>query len=82
VFFFINPLFILSGLAYAIAAMPTALRGGTLLNPLRYFLVVIRSVSLKGVGFAVPWPVLAAKARIAEVMLTVSVLRFRASLEA
>ena len=81
-FFFINPLFILSGFAFPIAAMPAVLRWFTLINPLRYFLIVIRSVFLKGVGFAVLWPVLTAMAAIAAVMLTVSVLRFRSSLDA
>ena len=81
-FFFVNPLFILSGFAFPIAAMPTALQWFTLINPLRYFLIVIRAVFLKGVGFTVLWPDLAAMAALAAVMLTVSVLRFRSSLSA
>ena len=81
-FFFVNPLFILSGFAFPIAAMPTALQWFTLINPLRYFLIVIRAVFLKGVGFTVLWPDLAAMAALAAVMLTVSVLRFRSSLNA
>ena len=81
-FFFVNPLFILSGFAFPIAAMPTALQWFTLINPLRYFLIMIRAVFLKGVGFTVLWPDLAAMAALAAVMLTVSVLRFRSSLNA
>jgi ABC-2 type transport system permease protein len=81
-FFFVNPLFILSGFAFPIAAMPKALQWFTLINPLRYFLIVIRAVFLKGVGFAVLWPDLAAMAALAAIMLTVSVLRFRSSLNA
>ncbi|SCC93752.1 ABC-2 type transporter [Thiomonas sp. X19] len=81
-FFFVNPLFILSGFAFPIAAMPTALQWFTLINPLRYFLVIIRAVFLKGVGFAVLWPDLAAMALLAAILLTVSVLRFRSSLDA
>ncbi|OIQ82186.1 inner membrane transport permease YbhR [mine drainage metagenome] len=80
-FFFVNPFFILSGFAFPIAAMPRALQWFTLINPLRYFLVVIRSVFLKGVGFAVLWPELGAMALLATTMMLVSVLRFRASLE-
>ena len=52
-FFFVNPLFILSGFAFPIAAMPKPLQWFTLINPLRYFLAVIRAVFLKGVGFTV-----------------------------
>lgn len=81
-FFFVNPFFILSGFAFPIAAMPSLLQWFTLINPLRYFLVVIRAVFLKGVGFDVLWPDLAAMAGLAAIMLTVSVLRFRSSLDA
>ncbi|OZB76549.1 MAG: ABC transporter permease [Thiomonas sp. 14-64-326] len=81
-FFFVNPFFILSGFAFPIAAMPQVLQWFTLINPLRYFLVVIRAVFLKGVGFAVLWPDLTALAALAAVMLAVSVLRFRSSLDA
>lgn len=80
-FFFINPFFILSGFAFPIAAMPRVLQWFTLINPLRYFLVVIRAVFLKGVGFDVLWPQLGALAALAAFMLLVSVLRFRASIE-
>ena len=80
-FFFVNPFFILSGFAFPIAAMPRLLQWFTLVNPLRYFLVVIRAVFLKGVGFAVLWPQLGALAGLAAVMLLLSVLRFRASLQ-
>ncbi|MHB1230556.1 MAG: ABC transporter permease [Halothiobacillus sp.] len=80
-FFFVNPFFILSGFAFPIAAMPTFLQWFTVINPLRYFLVVIRAVFLKGVGLAVLWPDLAMMALLAFLMLTLSVLRFRKSLD-
>ncbi len=78
-FFFVNPFFILSGFAFPIAAMPRLLQWFTVINPLRYFLVVIRAVFLKGVGFAALWPDLTAMAVLAGAMLAVSVLRFRAA---
>ena len=80
-FFLLNPFFILSGFAFPIAAMPRFLQWFTMINPLRYFLVVIRAVFLKGVGVNVLWPQLLALALLAVVMLTVSVLRFSKSLE-
>ncbi|WP_298136095.1 ABC transporter permease, partial [Acidiferrobacter sp.] len=55
-FFFVNPFFILSGFAFPIASMPKALQWFTLINPLRYFLVVIRAIFLKGVGLRALWP--------------------------
>jgi ABC-2 type transport system permease protein len=80
-FFLVNPLFILSGFAFPIAAMPRVLQWLTLVNPLRYFLVVIRAVFLKGVGLDVLWPPLAAMTLLGVGMLTISVLRFRKSLD-
>jgi len=80
-FILINPIYILSGFAFPIAAMPAVLRWITLINPLRYFLVVIRSVFLKGVGVDVLWMPLSAMALLATGMLTLSVLRFRKSLD-
>jgi ABC-2 type transport system permease protein len=80
-FFIVNPLFILSGFIFPIAAMPKVLQWITLVNPLRYFLVIIRAEFLKGVGAAVLWPELAAMALLAVTALTVSVVRFRKSLD-
>ncbi len=80
-FFLVNPLFILSGFAFPISAMPKILQWFTLINPLRYFLVVIRAVFLKGVGLDVLWPDMAAMALLGMGMLTLSVLRFRKSLD-
>ncbi len=80
-FFLINPFFILSGFAFPVAAMPLALQWFTLVNPLRYFLVVIRSVFLKGVGVAELWPDMTAMALLGAGMLGLSVLRFRKSLD-
>ncbi|MDR3506051.1 MAG: ABC transporter permease [Acidocella sp.] len=80
-FFLVNPFFILSGFAFPIAAMPAALQWFTLINPLRYFIVILRAVFLKGVGFAVLWPDFLALFLLAAIMLGVSVLRFQKSLD-
>lgn len=81
IFFLVNPIFILSGFAFPISAMPHVLQWLTYLNPLRYFLVVLRAVFLKGVGFDVLWPQFAGMAALGMVMLTASVLRFKKSLD-
>jgi ABC-2 type transport system permease protein len=80
-FFVVNPLFTLSGFAFPIASMPTVLQWFTYVNPMRYYLIVIRAVFLKGVGFAVLWPELAALAALATVLLAASVAFFRKSLD-
>ena len=80
-FFLVNPFFILSGFAFPIAAMPQVLQWFTMINPLRYFLVVIRAVFLKGVGIEALWPDLLAMGLLGAGMLALSVLRFHKSLD-
>jgi ABC-2 type transport system permease protein len=80
-FFILSPVFILSGFAFPISSMPLVLQWFTYVNPLRYYLVVIRGVLLKGVGLSVLWPEFAAMAFLASGLLALSVLRFRKTLE-
>lgn len=80
-FFLINPFFILSGFAFPITAMPRVLQWFTLINPLRFYLVVIRAEFLKGVGVAALWTDLSALALLATGMFGISILRFRKSLD-
>jgi ABC-2 type transport system permease protein len=80
-FFLVNPLFILSGFAFPIAAMPRIMQWFTYFNPLRYFLVVIRALFLKGVGFSALLPDFAAMFLLGAGALALSVLRFRKSLD-
>lgn len=80
-FFIINPFFILSGIAFPISAMPTALQWFTLINPLRYCISITRALFLKGVGLPVLLPDFAALAALALAMLALSVARFRKSLD-
>ena len=49
-FFVINPAFILSGFSFPIASMPRSCNALSFINPMTYYLVVIRGTFLKGVG--------------------------------
>ncbi len=80
-FFFTMPMMTLSGFATPISSMPQAFQELTYLNPMRYIMVVLRSVYLKGTGLDILWPQIAAMAISAVILLTVSVLRFHKSLE-
>jgi ABC-2 type transport system permease protein len=51
-FFVVNPLFTLSGFSFQIASMPRVLQWFSYINPLRYYLDLIRACFLKGVGFS------------------------------
>lgn len=55
-FFFYFPAVLLSGFMFPIANMPVVIQWLTYANPLRYFLVIIRGIFLKGVGPGVLWP--------------------------
>ena len=51
-FLFMVPAIILSGFATPIANMPEAVQWLTYINPLRYFLIVLRGVFLQGDSYA------------------------------
>jgi ABC-2 type transport system permease protein len=55
-FFYFFPAILLSGFIFPIANMPVVIQWITFVNPLRYFLVIVRGIFLKGVGPAVLWP--------------------------
>jgi ABC-2 type transport system permease protein len=80
-FFILSPVFILSGFAFPISSMPLVLQWFTYVNPLRYYLIVIRGVLLKGVGLSVLWPEFVAMTILATGLLTLSILRFHKTLE-
>ena len=74
--FFFMPAILLSGLVFPIHNMPLAAQLVTYLNPLRYFIIVLQDLFLKGAGLDVLWPQFAAMAGLGISMLTLSVLRF------
>ena len=61
-FFFNMPAITFSGFGTPISSMPEFMQWLTYLDPLRYFLDVLRGVYLKGVGLEVLWPQMAAMA--------------------
>ena len=69
----ILPAFILSGFAFPLASIPTALQVVSCLFPARFMVTVSRGVFLKGAGFAELWPELAALALYAVIVIVVAV---------
>jgi ABC-2 type transport system permease protein len=55
-FFFLIPMVFLSGFVFPIENMPAVIQPITYLIPLRYFLVILRGIFLKGVGLEILWP--------------------------
>jgi len=56
IFFFLTPMIYLSGFVFPIENMPAWIQSLTYLIPLRYFLVIVRGIFLKGIGLEILWP--------------------------
>jgi ABC-2 type transport system permease protein len=74
-FFFLTPMIYLSGFIFPIDNMPDWIQPVTYLIPLRYFLVILRGIFLKGVGLEVFWPQALALLGWGLAMLTLATLR-------
>jgi ABC-2 type transport system permease protein len=79
-FFVIFPAMLLSGFAFPIENMPAVVQWLTYLNPIRFFLVIIRAIFLKGVGLEILWPEFLALLVLGGVILSAAILRFKKSL--
>jgi ABC-2 type transport system permease protein len=80
-FFFTTPAFMLSGFTFPIRNMPAVVQYLTFLNPLRYFMEIVRGVFLKGAGVQVLWPQMVYLAVYGVVILGLSAARFRKKLD-
>jgi ABC-2 type transport system permease protein len=76
-FFFFFPAVLLSGFLFPIANMPQIIQWLTYLNPLRYMLVIIRGIFLKGVGVEILWPQMAGLAALGTVLLLLATRQFK-----
>ncbi len=81
VMIFMAPAVALSGFATPIENMPEWLQVGTLANPLRYFLVIVRGIFLKNLSFSIVWNQTYPMAIIAFFTLTGADWFFRKKLE-
>ncbi len=76
-FFFLTPMIYLSGFIFPIENMPQVIQAVTYLIPLRYFLVIVRGIFLKGIGLDLLWPQAAALAAWGSIVLALAVSRSR-----
>jgi ABC-2 type transport system permease protein len=79
-FFITMPVIQLSGALAPLESMPEFFRNLSMLNPLRYYIVCVKGVLLKGVGLDVLWPHVLVLFCFAFVLLTLSASRFRKQL--
>jgi ABC-2 type transport system permease protein len=76
-FLFFAPAVLLSGFMFPIENMPEMIQYGTYLNPLRYFLVIIRGIFLKGNGIDILWTQMLALLLLGSVVMIISSFRFK-----
>ena len=76
-FFFLVPMVYLSGFIFPIENMPQVIQWVTTIIPLRYFLVIVRGVFLKGIGLDVLWPQFAALGAWGVTVLGLAAMRSR-----
>ncbi len=79
-FFIIFIAMFLSGFAFPINNMPLPVQWLTLINPVRWFMEIIRGLYLKGVGLPILWKQFLILGSIGTAVLGISVVRFRKTL--
>lgn len=80
VFLFLLPANLLSGMLTPVSSMPEWLEPLTRINPVRYYIEILRSALLKGAGPAELWTQVAALASFGVIILIVSCKRFETRL--
>jgi ABC-2 type transport system permease protein len=80
-FLLFQPFMMLSGFTFPIRNMPEAVQWFTYINPMRYFMEIVRGIFLKGSGLDTLWPNLVALAVLGVIVLWLSVQRFHKQLE-
>jgi ABC-2 type transport system permease protein len=80
-FFFFMPSFMLSGFAFPIRNMPEVVQWLSYVNPLRYFIEIVRGIFLKGTGAGTLWPQMLALLAYGVVVMSLSALRFHKRLD-
>jgi ABC-2 type transport system permease protein len=80
-FFFTTPSFVMSGFMFPIRNMPLGVQYLAYLNPLRYFMEIVRGIFLKGVGVSVLWPQMLCLFVYGTGILLFSAARFRKTLD-
>ena len=79
-FFFFFPAMLFSGFIFPIANMPPVIQYLSLLDPLRFMLVIVRGIFLKGVGLDILWPQFAALLALGVAVMGFAVGRFHKTL--
>ena len=80
-FFIMMPFVMLSGFAFPVENMPEAIQWVTWAIPLKYYMIIVRAIFLKGAGWPELWPQAAALAVCGAVILALAVAKFHKRLD-
>ena len=80
-FFFLLPSIFLSGFLFPLAAMPWYLQAFSHVIPLRYFLIIVRGIIIKGVAIDTLWTEVIALSIFAVIIMGSAAMRFRKRLD-
>ena len=80
-FLILMPSILLSGFMFPISNMPEPVQYVTFLNPMRWYLEILRGVVMKGVGIESLWGPAAAQSVLAFLAILTASLRFKKTLE-
>jgi ABC-2 type transport system permease protein len=75
--FFLMPSMLLSGFIFPRETLPTVLQWVSDVLPLTYFLVIVRGILIKGVGFEYLWPQILALTALGLIVFGIAVARFQ-----
>jgi len=79
-FFFLMPAILLSGFMFPINNMPEPVQYATWLNPMRWYLEILRGVVMKGVGVASLWRAILGQSILAVGCVLLASARFKKTL--
>jgi ABC-2 type transport system permease protein len=79
-FLILMPSVMLSGFMFPISNMPDPVRYATFLNPMRWYLEILRGIVMKDVGISALWPAILAQIVLSLTFLTIAIGRFKKTL--
>jgi ABC-2 type transport system permease protein len=79
-FLILMPSVMLSGFMFPISNMPDPVRYATFINPMRWYLDILRGIVMKDVGISALWPAIVAQFVLSVTFLTIAIGRFKKTL--
>ena len=79
-FLILMPCVMLSGFMFPVSNMPDPVRYATVLNPIRWYLEILRGIVMKDVGVSALWYAIAAQSALSVSFLTIAISRFKKTL--